>query len=128
MKKYQVIALTLALLGLGSYSFIANGEGKTSSTQPMKCESGPLTKTFGGAQWFVYGCSDALSIAVISAPGSPAMPFYFFLSPAGNGYAVSGEGNGNKATTDAALKDLEALSVTEIRSLIEQARAVQKAR
>jgi hypothetical protein len=125
MKQFQIIGLALSILVACAGE--ARSEGKTDANDRLKCESGPLMKTFGGSQWLVYGCADSQSMAVISTPGSPAMPFYFFLFPKGGAYQVRGEGNGNKVATDAAYKELGALSVAEIRALIEQAKIAQTA-
>jgi hypothetical protein len=80
---------------------------------PLNCDVGPVTKEFGSVTWLVYSCNDATSVVVVSAPGSPAMPFYFFFSLEGTAYRIRGEGTGSKAVTDAALKDLRALSTND---------------
>ena len=88
-----------------------------SATPQLTCDVGPVTKVFGAVPWLVYSCNDASSIVLISAPGSPAMPFYFAFSLEGSAYKIRGEGTGSKAATDAALKDLKALSTSDIASL-----------
>lgn len=45
----------------------------------LNCDIGPGTKTFGKSSWLVYSCTDNKSLVMVSAPGSPAVPFYFFL-------------------------------------------------
>jgi hypothetical protein len=87
---------------------------------PLKCDIGPITKEFGSVPWLLYSCDDGKSLVVVSSPGSPAAPFYFFFSPEGRGYHLRGEGTGLKTLTDAALKDLQALGDAEISGLVGQ--------
>ena len=87
----------------------------------LNCNSGPLTKSFGGTQWLVYGCDDNASVVIVTAPGNPATPFYFIFSKETAGYRLRGEGTGDKRLTDAALKDLAALSDADIPVLSTQA-------
>jgi|HubBroStandDraft_6_1064221.scaffolds.fasta_scaffold18177_3 hypothetical protein len=84
---------------------------------PPQCDVGPVTKVFGAVPWLVYSCNDATSLVLMSAPGSPASPFYFTFSLEGGSYRLRGEGTGSKTATDAALKDLEALSASDIQAL-----------
>jgi hypothetical protein len=84
---------------------------------PLQCDVGPVTKVFGAVPWLVYSCEDATSLLLISAPGSPASPFYFILSLEGGSYRLRGDGTGSKTATDATLKDLEALSASDIQAL-----------
>lgn len=88
--------------------------------QPLKCDIGPVTKTYGKTQWLVYSCSDGRTVVIVSAPGNPALPFYFTLYPQGNGYQLGGEGTGRKDATGAAFDELKALSEQDIAALIEQ--------
>jgi hypothetical protein len=90
----------------------------------MKCETGPVSKTYGSAQWLVYSCDDAKSLVVLSAPGNPAMPFY---SPAGTGHQLSGEGTGDKNSTATAFNDLKQLSENDILALINETKTVRDA-
>jgi hypothetical protein len=87
---------------------------------PLQCDIGPITKEFGSVPWLLYSCDDGKSLVVVSAPGSPAAPFYFFFSPEGRGYHLVGEGTGLKSLTDAALRDLKLLSDAEIAGLVGQ--------
>jgi len=84
---------------------------------PLQCDIGPVTKVFGAVPWLVYSCNDATSLVFLSAPGSPASPFYFIFSLEGSSYRLRGEGTGSKTATDATLKDLEALSASDIQAL-----------
>lgn len=84
----------------------------------LQCNIGPVRKVFGGVSWLVYSCDDTKSVVVVSARGSPASPFYFMFSPEGGHYHLRGEGTGSRAATDAALKELQALSSRDIENLI----------
>jgi hypothetical protein len=83
----------------------------------VDCRIGPVEKTFGGTKWLVYGCDDKTSVVVVTAPGNPAMPFYFFFSRTPAGYHLQGEGTGNKTFTDAAYTDLSALTDSDIAAM-----------
>lgn len=87
----------------------------------LNCNRGPLTKTFGGTQWLVYGCDDNASVVVITAPGNPAMPFYFIFSKEAASYHLRGEGTGDKKATNAAFKDLATLTDADVSALSMQA-------
>lgn len=82
-----------------------------------------MSKTFGATQWLVYSCDDGYSIVVVSAPGNPAMPFYFIFSREGAGYRLEGEGTGRKEVTAAAFEDLKRLPASEIEALVAQTKA-----
>ncbi|MES1196378.1 MAG: hypothetical protein ABUL58_05485, partial [Steroidobacter sp.] len=83
-------------------------------SQPLNCDVGPLAKTFGKSSWLVYSCHDDQSLAIVSAPGSPAMPFYFFLH-AGR---LTGEGTGDKSFTNLAYAEIKQLSTQQVKNLI----------
>jgi hypothetical protein len=97
--------------------------GSTASAGPpgLNCALGPAAKTFGGSQWLVYACDDNHSVVVVSAPGSPAMPFFFMFSFGNGRYRLQGEGTGEKVATDAAYKQLSVLTESDIRNLFEEA-------
>src|ERR1700733_1568482 len=84
---------------------------------PLSCDVGPATMTFGGAPWLIYSCNDPSTVIVVSAPGSPAAPFYFSLSFENGSYRIRGEGTGAKSVTDAALRQLQSLSTSDIQAL-----------
>lgn len=84
----------------------------------LACDRGPIEKVFGGTRWLVYSCSDSQSVVLVSAPGTPASPFYFTFSPENGDYHLRGEGAGNKAATDATLADLKKLVKADILSLL----------
>jgi hypothetical protein len=96
---HRWVALVLAL---GCVAMPASGK------DAMDCSIGSVEKTFGGSQWLVHGCSDGRSVVLVSAPGNPAMPFYFFLFPEGDGYRLYGEGNGDRSATKPAYEALSA--------------------
>ena len=87
------------------------------ANQNLNCKIGPTEKSFGGTKWLVYGCDDKASVVVVTAPGNPAMPFYFFFQRDGGGYHLHGEGTGDKKFTDAAYRDLSALTDSDIAAL-----------
>jgi hypothetical protein len=87
----------------------------------LNCKSGPVTKTYGRTSWLVYGCEDGRTVIVVAAPGNPATPFYFRLSPQGGGYHLTGEGTGKKEFTDPAYRDLSKLSEKDIAALVVEA-------
>jgi hypothetical protein len=74
--------------------------------------------------WDVYGCDDGHSVVVVTATGNPAMPFYFFFVWGPKGFDLRGEGTGNKVLTDAAFKDLRALSEEQVARLFAEAARV----
>jgi hypothetical protein len=102
-----------------------------SAEQPsQKCDVGPINKTYGKTPWLVYSCNNKKAegnamVVLVSAPGSPAMPFVFFFYIKDGGYHLYGEGTGNKEATDAALSELQKLSEPEITKLIVQTQQVQ---
>ena len=89
---------------------------------PLHCEVGPVPRTFGNTAWLVYGCADNRSLVVLPAPGNPARPFYFLLTPGENGYRLVGEGSGRQSVTRAAFAALKALSDQDIAALLEETR------
>ena len=92
----------------------------------LKCEIGPLDKTYGMTQWLVYGCTDDRTAVIVSAPGNPAFPFVFAFVANEKGYRLYGEGTGRKDATEAAFNELKALSEKDIVTLIEQTKTVQR--
>ncbi|MEO3429053.1 hypothetical protein AAFN88_09370 [Pelagibius sp. CAU 1746] len=111
----------LALLVLSQTS-IANAQQSGTEPTDLVCDIGPTTKAFGGSQWLVYSCSDRRTVVVMSVPGNAAAPFYFVLHPSETGYRLGGEGTGNQELTAAAFNELQALSATDIETLIQETR------
>jgi len=91
-------------------------------SQPrLVCERGPIaTKTYGGTPWQIYGCNDNRSVAIVTAPGSPALPFYFLLAEINGIYTVSGEGTGRRELTQKAYNDIIKLSRPQIDALFKE--------
>jgi len=91
-------------------------------SQPkLVCDRGPFsTKTFGGTQWQIYGCTDNRSVAIVTAPGSPAIPFYFLLAWIDGVYTVSGEGTGRRDLTAKAYNDIIKLTRPQIDVLVKE--------
>ena len=99
--------------------FCAITIGGMCEAQPLTCKTGPITKTYGGTNWLIYSCSDNQSLALVSEPNSPASPFVFFFQRTDDGqYRISGEGTGSRSATDAAFKELSALSQLEIEAIL----------
>jgi hypothetical protein len=92
----------------------------------MKCDTGPVQKTYGGTKWNVYGCADGQSIIVVSAPGNPATPFIFRFAHDSSGYDLTGEGTGDRKYTDPAYAELQKFSGPAIRALIEETKKTPK--
>jgi hypothetical protein len=57
---------------------------------------------------------------IVAAPGNPASPAYFKVSPLKEGHQLSGEGTGNKSAADSACRDLNELSDKDIATLVVQ--------
>jgi hypothetical protein len=62
-------------------------------------------------------------MVVVSAPGNPALPFYFLLKPNGGSYAIEGEGNGDKKASDAAGDSLSKMTPAEFAALLAATKA-----
>lgn len=88
----------------------------------LSCNVGPATKTIAGSSWLVYACNDDRSVAIMAAPGSTAIPFYFMFFHSTGGYRLVGEGNGNKAATDAAYSELSTFKSEDISGLFNDAK------
>jgi len=118
VKNLAISLLTLTVFQVCEHSFAAIPN--PASQQNLSCKSGPITKQFGGSEWLVYDCSDGRTVVVASAPGSSAGPFYFTLSPEMGKVRSRGEGKGNKAVTDAAAKELQAMSPADLQQLFDE--------
>jgi hypothetical protein len=102
---------------------IASAANPAQGSRTLNCDVGPVEKTFGNSRWLVYSCDDNRSIVLVSAPGSPAMPFVFSLMATDNSYRFSGEGTGQKEATKAAFDELKVLSEKDIASLVAETKA-----
>ena len=110
------MALSAVLFGVVLNPLFAVAEDEDT----FNCTIGPITKTFGQAQWLVYSCNDDKTVVIVSAPGSPAMPFYFTFLPTDAGHRLFGEGTGNKEATAAAFEQLKSLSEDDIANVIKE--------
>jgi len=114
---------TAALVGLCTLCGLAFGAEPAS----QRCDVGPVTKIYGDTPWLVYSCNNEktegnVTVALVSAPGSPAMPFVFFFYVKDGGYRLYGEGTGSKDATSAALAELRNLTESQIAGLIDETR------
>ena len=87
----------------------------------LNCDLGPANKIYGGTPWLVYGCNDQHSVVVVTAPNSPAVPFYFMFAYSNGSYRLQGEGTGDKTKTDAAYADLRKFTNIQIARLFSEA-------
>lgn len=117
----RLIFAVLLCIGLS----IAPAFAEEGHPPPLKCEVGPLKRTYGQTPWLVYACEDGRSIVVVTDTGSPAMPFYFFffVTP-DDDMQLHGEGEGDKTATQAAFDDLAKLTREDVAALVEEARNV----
>lgn len=118
--KYHALSLGV-LLAFTTFLSPAFGAEQSSGV----CDVGPLNKTYGNTPWLVYSCTTDKYIVLVSAPGSPAMPFVFAFHIKDGSYHLSGEGAGNKEATEAAFKELQQLAEPDITNLIIQTKQVQ---
>lgn len=107
------------------------GNGSEDKSPPsnrpsLKCDTGPVHKTYGGTEWLVYSCADNRSVVIVSNKGNPAMPFIFVFAAKGDGYHLSGEGTGRKEATAAAFNELKRLTSEDIAQLVQQAKKLGK--
>jgi hypothetical protein len=117
----SLTCLLLPALLLASTATMAQGPSEARIT----CDRGPFgSKTYGGTAWDIYGCNDNRSVAVVTAPGNPALPFYFLFAERNGQYRLSGEGTGRPEITRKAYADLVQLSQKDIQALVQ---ATQKA-
>jgi hypothetical protein len=114
----RLATLLVVVFAVGSAGLPAFAE-----QPPLQCTAGPIKKTYGNTPWLVYGCDDGQSIVIVTAPGSPAAPFYFMFS---EGH-LRGEGTGNKAATDAAYNELQRLTDADIKALVLQTKNLKNA-
>ncbi|AXQ29742.1 hypothetical protein D0B54_14135 [Solimonas sp. K1W22B-7] len=91
------------------------------AAEDVACNRGPLRKTYGSTPWLVYGCTDGQTLVIVSAPGSPAMPFVFSFAKEKGQYHLRGEGTGSRDASQAAFDELQVFSEKEIAELIKQA-------
>ncbi len=119
MKNTSLLIAFFLALGGASCAVAA----ATAPSNTLSCTIGPVTKSYGGGQWLVYGCSDGKGVVLVTPQGNPGFPFVFSFIYTSNSMALHGEGTGNKQATDAAFEELKALSQAGIAALLQQAKA-----
>ncbi len=118
-----LMAITWLAPAVGAY---ASGQQESERTPDLKCEVGPLNRSYGETDWLIYACDDSRSIVVVSDKGNPALPFFFILYVKPDGtMTLYGEGDGDKATTAAAFEDLKRLTREDVMALVREARDVR---
>lgn len=106
--------LAAAVLALGAQ------EDERPQRAPLQCDAGPLHRDFGGDDWLVYGCEDRKTLVIVSATGSPAMPFVFTVQT-GEHPVLVGEGTGDRAATKRAFDALSVLTNADFEQLSAEA-------
>ena len=111
-----LLILTLVLM-----ADAASAQGP--SERRLQCDRGPAgsSRMFGGTAWDLYGCNDDRSVAIVTARGNPALPFYFLFVERDGKYTLSGEGTGRAEFTRKAYDDLRRLSHQDIEALAKEA-------
>jgi hypothetical protein len=110
------------------FAIVYPAAGQAQSEKPeFKCETGPISRTYGGMPWYIYSCNDGLSITIVSAPGNPAAPSYFVVTPQDDRYHLYDERTGNIDASDAALKEIQNLSKRDVTALIAATKAQKPA-
>jgi hypothetical protein len=87
---------------------------------PAQCATGPVEKTYGGSVWLVVSCSDGKSLVFVAKEGGKAAPFEFDMTYTGDGYDLSGKGQGDRKATDAAYAELSKITGPQVRALVEE--------
>ena len=120
--KLLVLFIMLGLLAFGS----TPADAQQPAAPVLKCETGPVSRVFGGTYWIVYSCDDRRSMVVVSGQGNPASPFYFLLTPGAGAYKIEGEGNGDKKASDAAGDAISKLAPEELAALLSATQSMLK--
>jgi hypothetical protein len=113
-----------ALFGLSALALVGgDAMAQGPSERRLVCDRGPAAnRSFGGTSWDLYGCNDDRSVAIVTAQGNPALPFYFLFTERNGQYTLSGEGTGRAEFTRKAYDDLSRLSRQDIDGLVREAR------
>lgn len=113
--------LSAAALSAALMVMVGEAAAQGPSQPKLICDRGPYaSKTFGGTQWQIYGCNDNRSVAIVTAPGNPAIPFYFLLAWVNGVYTVSGEGTGRRDLTAKAYAEIVKLNRQQIDALVSE--------
>lgn len=110
------------LLLLVAASLLPISAQAASAAPKLKCVTGPVAKQYGKTPWLVYGCDDGKSVLIVSAPANKKVRFHFTFVADEDGYALHGEGQGDKKVTDATYQDLNSLSESDIAALVSEIR------
>lgn len=116
----MIPVITAALTSLFVWTVSPASIAAQTSTQPVRCETGPARRQLGGTSWVVYSCDDRKSMILVSAEGSPASPFMFFLRKQKAGYSISSEGNGNERWSKAAAEALSKMDSVDFDALLKE--------
>lgn len=118
------VCFWMALLVLMVFSAFQASAADAPKAPQLRCDTGPVTKQYGGVSWLVYSCEDEKSLVIFSTSDSPAMPFYYLVTHSATGYHLYGEGTGDKHVTDAAFEEIKQLTEGEIESLVKETRTI----
>ena len=99
------------------------------SPPKLNCQAGPLHRSYAKGEWLLYACDDGRSLVAVTDKGNPAMPFYFmfYVRPDGE-MTLHGEGEGDKAATQAAFDELKTLTQDDVAALVRDANAAGEKR
>jgi hypothetical protein len=97
----------------------------TSTAQPapehvtLRCNVGPIERTFGGGPWKVYSCSDGMTLVMTSATSTSNAPFMYIISFEKGRSLVNGSGiPGNGTDVATATQELRRLTAQDFAALI----------
>jgi hypothetical protein len=111
--KLHSLLVTMIFVGFTPFALC-----QPKSEPPNVCETGPLTRQYGGTEWYVYSCSDSRSLVVVASPNNPAAkPNAFIVSSKDGVKRLNGAGE-MMGTVLATYDDLKALKQADISALI----------
>jgi hypothetical protein len=114
--------LPVALLLL--QSVVAPG-GDGEPELELQCEVGPVDRAYGGSAFAIYSCDDGVSVVAVAKRGAAAFPFYFIVTPRGEGVRLYGEGDGDSDASHAAFMELDRFTPADVARLVAATRAVK---
>ena len=123
-KNPMVIAAIYVLISISNNTF---ADDLTNNSKGI-CDIGPIDRTYGNAQWYVYSCTADRNVVIVSKPGNPAFPFVFVFIDQKGKYELHGEGTGDNKVTEAAFNELKALQASEITALIQETMTLARLR
>jgi len=89
----------------------------------LQCEVGPVDRSYGGSAFAIYSCDDGESVVAFAKPGTPAYPFYFIVTPRGDGVRLYGEGDGDNDAGRAAFSVLNRFRPRDVAKLVAATRS-----